>query len=158
MNTRGMKGVKSGRSEEQVKDIIYHAEKYLVNNEMKQIITCGTDSIEYNNIKMIWICPSNLLLNNQDANKRSIVTLIEITDIKKRLLFTGDAYSEDILEGLKQKYCPDISEDIPLELDYMEVPHHGAYSNYSNDESILGKFFSLIKSKNIFNKYKWKET
>ncbi|MCB2354372.1 MBL fold metallo-hydrolase [Clostridium estertheticum] len=57
-------------------------------------------------------------------NKNSIVLLIEFGE--KKVLFTGDAYSEDI------KMAIDVLKDKSLlsnvnKIDWIKIPHHGAY-------------------------------
>ena len=61
-------------------------------------------------------------------NKNSIVFIFEYED--KRLLFTGDAWPEDIIAGIRTSLGIGIHH-----FDLMKLPHHGAVGNISDDFS-----------------------
>lgn len=80
-------------------------------------------------------------LNQTDSvlvNRHSIVFLLEF--IGKRVLFTGDAYIEDIfpkvldlknilIENSKEKSLLASSEGKDKKIDIIKIPHHGTYEN-----------------------------
>ncbi len=61
-------------------------------------------------------------------NLSSIVTLCELGD--RKMLLTGDARGDDILDGLKEA---GFLGDEPLALDLLKVPHHGSDRNVTTD-------------------------
>lgn len=62
-----------------------------------------------------------------------------LTYNNKNLLFTGDAYSHVILSGLNHF---GYTEDIPLEVELMKLPHHGSKKN------LFDPLLSCIKTDN----------
>lgn len=60
--------------------------------------------------------------DNSINNRNSAVIIFEYEE--RRLLFTGDAWSEDIIAGLDEK---------PQYFDLVKMPHHGAVGNISEE-------------------------
>lgn len=61
------------------------------------------------------------------SNRGSIVFVLEYAG--KRLLFTGDAWSNDLLDGV-QAYA---GEKLPVRFDAVKLPHHGSAGNISDE-------------------------
>jgi hypothetical protein len=78
-------------------------------------------------------------LDGSVFNLSSIVCLAELGG--KRMLLTGDARGDKILESLKAARL--LSEDKPLEVDLLKMPHHGSSRNIDED------FFEGIKAKKM---------
>jgi beta-lactamase superfamily II metal-dependent hydrolase len=72
-------------------------------------------------------------------NLASLVLLVE--EAGKRLLLTGDAGDESLLEYLKAANLLDAAGKI--EVDVLKVPHHGAHNSYSP------KFASSVRAGNL---------
>jgi hypothetical protein len=70
-------------------------------------------------------------------NLASIVCMIEFED--KRLLLTGDAREDDILQGLQEANLLDDKGKIVV--DVLKIPHHGS------DRNVSREFFERIKAK-----------
>lgn len=64
-------------------------------------------------------------------NLSSIVVLAELGS--KRMLFTGDARGDKILEGLQLVGLLDPGDDSTIHVDLLKVPHHGSANNLEND-------------------------
>lgn len=64
------------------------------------------------------------------SNRASIVFVLEHAG--KRLLFAGDAWSDDILESVRT-YAELREEDIPIRFDAVKLPHHGSAGNISEE-------------------------
>jgi hypothetical protein len=62
-------------------------------------------------------------------NLSSIVCLVELGG--KTILLTGDALSDDILEGLKEQKCLD--KNGKLHVNILKLPHHGSARNVSDE-------------------------
>jgi hypothetical protein len=67
-------------------------------------------------------------------NLSSIV--VEVTSGKRKLLLTGDARGDFVLEGLKS--CKLLSESKPYVVDILKVPHHGS------DRNMTRAFFEQV--------------
>ena len=67
-------------------------------------------------------------------NLSSIV--VQVTSGKRKLLLTGDARGDFVLEGLKS--CKLLSADKPYVVDILKVPHHGS------DRNMTRKFFEQV--------------
>jgi beta-lactamase superfamily II metal-dependent hydrolase len=65
------------------------------------------------------------------SNLSSLVLLVEVD--KKRILLTGDARGDKILEGLKLTGLLGTGASAKLEVDVMKVPHHGSANNVEGD-------------------------
>ena len=74
-------------------------------------------------------------------NLSSIVVLVDVDegDDMKRMLLTGDARGDKILEGLALVKALD--ENGELEVDILKVPHHGS------DNNMTTEFFERVKAK-----------
>jgi hypothetical protein len=74
-------------------------------------------------------------------NLSSIVVLVDVGegDDMKRILLTGDARGDKILEGLALVKALD--ENGELEVDILKVPHHGS------DNNMTTEFFERVKAK-----------
>lgn len=62
------------------------------------------------------------------TNESSIVLLIEVDE--KKILFTGDTSSANLLRSLKEL---EYSKDNPIKLDLFKLPHHGSKKNLSKE-------------------------
>lgn len=62
------------------------------------------------------------LPDSSKSNGSSIALLLEYRG--RKVLLSGDAYSDDLLDGIKA-----VSEDTPLTLDAFKLPHHGSKNN-----------------------------
>lgn len=62
------------------------------------------------------------------SNRASVVFVLEYGG--KRLLFTGDAWSSDLLEGVR-RYAAMKEERLPIFFDAVKLPHHGSARNIS---------------------------
>ena len=67
-------------------------------------------------------------------NLSSIV--VEVTSGKRKLLLTGDARGDFVLEGLRS--CKLLADDNPYVVDVLKVPHHGS------DRNMTRKFFEQV--------------
>lgn len=67
-------------------------------------------------------------------NLSSIV--VEVTSGKRKLLLTGDARGDFVLEGLKS--CKLLAADKPYVVDILKVPHHGS------DRNMTREFFEQV--------------
>jgi len=74
-------------------------------------------------------------------NLSSIVVLVDVGEgeDKKRMLLTGDARGDKILEGLALVGALDENDE--LEVDILKVPHHGS------DNNMTTEFFERVKAK-----------
>ncbi len=74
-------------------------------------------------------------------NLSSIVVLIE--DGNKRVLLTGDARGDKVLEGLQLAGKLEEGDDTTIEVDILKVPHHGSSNNLDTDffERIVAKHY-----------------
>ncbi|WP_448030894.1 hypothetical protein [Bradyrhizobium liaoningense] len=70
-------------------------------------------------------------LDESPTNLSSLVMLVEIN--RRRILLTGDARGDDIVDGFK-----DVGRELPLKLDILKMPHHG--SNRNITEKFLESF------------------
>jgi hypothetical protein len=77
-------------------------------------------------------------LDKSVFNLSSIVCLAELGD--KRMLLTGDARGDKIIEGLK---AADLLEDGKLTVDLLKVPHHGSSRNLKKE------FFETVRASKI---------
>lgn len=64
------------------------------------------------------------------SNRASIIFVLEYAG--KRLLFTGDSWSADILESVRI-YAEDRGEELPIRFDAVKLPHHGSAGNISEE-------------------------
>lgn len=64
------------------------------------------------------------------SNRASIIFVLEYKG--KRLLFTGDAWSGDLLKGV-QAYAAAKREVLPIYFDVVKLSHHGSARNISED-------------------------
>lgn len=64
-------------------------------------------------------------------NLSSLVVLLEIDG--KRMLLTGDARGDKVLEGLQLVGLLDKDADSTIEVDILKVPHHGSANNLDKD-------------------------
>lgn len=64
------------------------------------------------------------------SNRASIVFILEYGE--KRLLFTGDTWSDDLLKEV-QAYAAAREEALPVHFDIVKLPHHGSARNISED-------------------------
>ena len=70
------------------------------------------------------------------SNKSSVVFTAEYKGA--RLLFTGDAFGNDILKGLCEYHCG-------KKFDYIKLPHHGSVGNITEDwEKIICQKFIIL--------------
>ena len=88
--------------------------------------------------------PSDVLAAYVDKsvpNLSSIVVMAAFGD--KRMLLTGDARGDKVLEGLQLVGLLDPGEDSKIEIDLLKVPHHGSSNNLDNDffERIIAKHY-----------------
>jgi hypothetical protein len=98
--------------------------------DLKKAKQSGDNSIIYASIA-----------SNDDTsvfNLSSIVCLVEFNN--KTMLLTGDARSDDILEGLKQMNLLDSNGKIVV--DVLKLPHHGSNRN------ITEEFFKAVNARN----------
>jgi len=65
------------------------------------------------------------------SNLSSLVMLVEAK--KKRILLTGDARGDKIIEGLKLTGLLGAGANAKLKVDVMKVPHHGSANNVEDD-------------------------
>jgi beta-lactamase superfamily II metal-dependent hydrolase len=74
-------------------------------------------------------------------NLSSIVLLAELSG--KRMLLTGDARGDKILEGLQLTGRLDTEKDSTIEVDLLKVPHHGSARNLDLDffQRIIAKHY-----------------
>jgi beta-lactamase superfamily II metal-dependent hydrolase len=74
-------------------------------------------------------------------NLSSIVVLMEAAG--KKILLTGDARGDKVLEGLQLVRRLGNGKDSTIEVDILKVPHHGSSNNLDNDffERILAKHY-----------------
>jgi hypothetical protein len=74
-------------------------------------------------------------------NLSSIVVLVEAD--KKRMLLTGDARGDKVLEGLQLAGKLDRGDKTKIEVDLVKVPHHGSSNNLDKDffERIIAKHY-----------------
>ena len=70
-------------------------------------------------------------LDESPTNLSSLVMLVEIGN--RKILLTGDARGDDILDGFK-----DAKIKLPMKLDILKMPHHGSDRNIT--EEFLKKF------------------
>jgi hypothetical protein len=89
-------------------------------DDLKKAKANGDDSIIMATITSLDTSPFNL---------SSIVCLVEFKG--KTILLTGDARSDDILEGLKSNKLLDESEK--LHVDILKMPHHGSDRNMQQE-------------------------
>lgn len=73
-------------------------------------------------------------LDESPTNLSSLVMLAEIA--KRKILLTGDARGDDIVDGFK-----DAGLDLPSKLDILKMPHHGS------DRNITEKFLRSFPAK-----------
>jgi beta-lactamase superfamily II metal-dependent hydrolase len=73
-------------------------------------------------------------LDESPTNLSSLVMLVEIA--KRKILLTGDARGDDIVDGFK-----DAGLDLPSKLDILKMPHHGS------DRNITEKFLRSFPAK-----------
>lgn len=76
------------------------------------------------------------------SNRASIIFVLEYGG--KRLLFTGDAWSGGVVEGVRT-YAGQRQEDLPVYFDAVKLPHHGSAGNISNEwpEALQGGQYIL---------------
>jgi hypothetical protein len=74
-------------------------------------------------------------------NLSSIVVLAEVGG--KRMLLTGDARGDKVLEGLQLVGLLGRGKDSKIEVDLLKVPHHGSANNLDNDffERIIARHY-----------------
>ena len=65
------------------------------------------------------------------SNLSSLVMLVEAE--KKRILLTGDARGDKIIEGLQLTGLLGAGANATLKVDVMKVPHHGSANNVEDD-------------------------
>jgi hypothetical protein len=63
-------------------------------------------------------------LDESPTNLSSVVVLVEIGE--RKLLFTGDARGDDILDGFQ---AANLGGRLPMTLDVLKMPHHGSDRN-----------------------------
>lgn len=73
-------------------------------------------------------------LDESPTNLSSLVMLVVIA--KRKILLTGDARGDDIVDG-----CKDAGLKLPLKLDILKMPHHGS------DRNITKKFLESFPAK-----------
>jgi beta-lactamase superfamily II metal-dependent hydrolase len=91
--------------------------------------------------------PASLLaayVDNSVANLSSIVVHVEAGN--KRILFTGDARGDKILDGLKMTGLLGTGATAKLKLDVLKVPHHGSSNNMET-----GFFKQVIADHYVFS-------
>lgn len=64
------------------------------------------------------------------SNRASIVFVLEYA--RRRLLFTGDSWSADILESVCT-YAKVRGKELPIHFDAVKLPHHGSAGNISEE-------------------------
>ena len=76
------------------------------------------------------------------SNKASIIFVFEY--MGKRLLFTGDAWSDDLMESVRA-YAEERQEELPIYFDAVKLPHHGSAGNISEEwpEVLRGEWYVL---------------
>jgi hypothetical protein len=80
-------------------------------------------------------------VDNSVPNLSSIVVLVEAD--KKRMLLTGDARGDKILEGLQLAGKLGQGDNTTIEIDLLKVPHHGSSNNLDEDffERIIARHY-----------------
>jgi hypothetical protein len=76
-------------------------------------------------------------LDDSPTNLSSIVMLVEVED--RKILLTGDARGDDILDGFKKKK---LNSKLPMKLDVLKMPHHGS------DRNMTEEFLKAFPAKN----------
>lgn len=77
------------------------------------------------------------------SNRVSIVFVLEYEG--KRLLFTGDAWSCDLLKGIQNYAAVRKEKTFPIHFDMVKLPHHGSARNLSEEwpQVLWGKSYIL---------------
>lgn len=129
-----------GPSAQQLADFSKRWDKYLETGEQK------SEGAKKQRIGNSDLSPTNL---------SSIVFLAEVGE--KKILFTGDARSDHVLEGLKNQNLLDGSGKIRVDL--IKVPHHGSYGNSSAEfyEKVTADHY-LISTNGLKHKHPDLET
>ena len=77
--------------------------------------------------------------DNSPFNLSSIVTLVELDG--KKVLLTGDARGDDIIDGLVDAGLLTNDKDSIFEVELLKLPHHGSEHNVTED------FFRRVRAK-----------
>jgi hypothetical protein len=86
--------------------------------------------------------PSDVLAAYVDKSVPNLSSLVLLAEAgKKKILLTGDARGDKILEGLE--FTDVIEKDGKLSVDVLKVPHHGSDNNLDNDffERVIAKHY-----------------
>jgi beta-lactamase superfamily II metal-dependent hydrolase len=78
-------------------------------------------------------------LDDSVYNLSSIVCLAELEETGKRMLLTGDARGDHVLDGLERARLTDANGEI--EVDVLKLPHHGS------DRNVDDAFFRRIRAR-----------
>ncbi len=78
--------------------------------------------------------PSDALAAYVDKSVPNLSSIVVVAEAGgKRMLLTGDARGDKIMEGLQLARLLDPGDESTIEVDLLKVPHHGSSNNLDND-------------------------